>query len=93
MQAGVSARGKKKMTIFLPSCWANEKRPVSVAMSIAGTMSPMVSIGTSCGWADGMIYAMSSAQKNLGCMIDSHYGLDCKTGDARHVKNEMICGF
>jgi hypothetical protein len=48
---------------------------------------------TSYGWADALIYAMSSAQMNLACVIDSYYGLDCKTGDARHVKNEMICGF
>jgi hypothetical protein len=48
---------------------------------------------TSDGWAIALIYGMSSAQMDLAYVIDSYYGLDCKTGDARHVKNEMICGF
>jgi hypothetical protein len=93
MQPDVSARGKKKMTIFLPSCRVNEKRAVSVAMSMAGTVSPVVSIRTSYGWADALIYGMSSAQMSLACVIVSYYGLDCKTGEAHHVKNKMICGF
>ena len=93
MQPDVPARGKKNMTIFLPSCWINEKRAISVAISVAGTLSPVVSMRTSDGWAIALIYGMSSAQMDLAYVIDSYYGLDCKTGDARHVKNEMICGF
>ena len=36
VQQGVSVRGKKKTTTFLPPCWANENMPAKVEIDKVG---------------------------------------------------------
>ena len=87
----VSARGKKKTTIFLPLCRAKEKGSVSVGMSVVGAISPTASMCVSFGRVRES-FARRRYRRALYFIERYSYNAEeCKTGNAHNGKNRL-CG-